>query len=52
METSEEAPATEEQNEQPDVAEETMDFDAVDLMLHGNLQAQIRYGMIKGMPVP
>ena len=49
METSEEAPATDEQNEQPEVAEETMDFDAVDLMLHGNLQAQIRYGMIKGM---
>lgn len=49
METSEEAPATEEQNEQPEVSEETMDFDAVDLMLHGNLQAQIRYGMVKGM---
>ena len=49
METREEAPATEEQNEQPEVAEETMDFDAVDLMLHGNLQAQIRYAMIKGL---
>ncbi len=49
METSEEALATNELNEQPEVAEEILDFDAVDIMLHGNLQGQIRYSMIKAM---
>ena len=49
METSEEEPITDEQNEQPKVEEEIVEIDPVDLMLHGNLAAQIRYGMIKGM---
>ena len=49
METSEEEPITDEQNEQPKVEEEIVEIDPVDLMLHGNLAAQIRYGMIKGL---
>jgi len=49
METSEEEPITEEQNEQPKVEEEIVEIDPVDLMLHGNLPAQIRYAMIKGV---
>ena len=36
------------ENEESTVAEE-QEFDAVDLMLHGNLQGQIRYSMIKGV---
>ena len=49
METSEEEAITDEQNEQPKVEEEIVEIDPVDLMLHGNLAAQIRYGMIKGL---
>jgi hypothetical protein len=47
--TPEEKPEGIQETPESPLAEELPEFDATELMLHGNLVAQIRYSMIKGL---